>query len=97
MNITPVIEAAIALIVAVVTAVVIPYIRSKTTLEQQTVILSLVKIAVAAAEQIFKESGSGNKKKEYVCAWLESHNVTIDADKLDAMIESAVYQLKQEE
>ena len=49
MNITPIIEAVIALIAAIITAVVVPYIRSKTTNEQQATILALVKIAVAAA------------------------------------------------
>ena len=37
MNITPIIETVFALIAAVITAIVIPYIRSKTTAQQQTV------------------------------------------------------------
>ena len=96
MNITPIIEAVIALIAAIITAVVVPYIRKKTTNEQQATILALVKIAVEAAEQIFNGSGRGEAKKEYVMEWLESHGVIVDAAKLDALIESAVYQLKQE-
>ena len=52
MNITPIIETVFALIAAVITAIVIPYIRSKTTAQQQTEINAWVRIAVSAAEQI---------------------------------------------
>jgi hypothetical protein len=96
MNITPIIEAVITLIAAIITAVVVPYIRSKTTVQQQEALVSLIKIVVAAAEQIYSGIGRGAEKKEYVMEWLQSHGVTVDAAKLDAMIESAVYQLKQE-
>ena len=46
MNITPIIETVFALIAAVITAIVIPYIRSKTTAQQQTEINAWVRIAV---------------------------------------------------
>ena len=57
MNITPIIETVFALIAAVITAIVIPYIRSKTTAQQQTEINAWVRIAVSAAEQIYVGSG----------------------------------------
>jgi hypothetical protein len=50
-DITTIIEAAFALIAVVITAIVIPYIKSKTTVAQQQQINGWVKIAVAAAEQ----------------------------------------------
>lgn len=95
-NITPVIEAVFALIGVVITAIVIPFIKSKTTAQQQEELYAWVKIAVAAAEQIFTGSGKGAEKKQYVLEWLHSHNITVDESKLDAMIESAVYALKTE-
>lgn len=94
MNITPIIEAVFALIAAIVTAVVVPYIKSRTTATQQTEIAAWVKIAVTAAEQIYTGTGQGKAKKAYVEEWLKAHGVTVDAEKLDAMIESAVYALK---
>lgn len=94
MNITPIIEAVFALIAALVTAVVIPYIKSRTTATQQAEIAAWVKIAVTAAEQIYTGTGQGKAKKEYVIVWLKAHGITVDADKLDAMIESAVYEMK---
>lgn len=94
MDITTIIEAVFALIAAVITAIVIPYIKSKTTAQEQTEINAWVKIAVSAAEQIYNGSGRGTEKKEYVLNWLLQHGVTVDESKLDAMIEAAVYELK---
>lgn len=76
-----------------VIAVDLLYIKSKTTTEQQKEINAWVKIAVTAAEQIYKGQGRGEEKKEYVLAWLREHGVTVDDKKLDAMIEAAVYEL----
>ena len=94
-DITPIIEAVAALIAALSTAFVIPYIRAKTTAQQQAEINAWVKIAVSAAEQIYKGSGRGEEKKAYVIQWLREHGVTVDEAKLDALIESAVYELNQ--
>ena len=91
-NITPIIEAVFALIAAIVTAVVVPYIKSRTTAAQQTEIAAWVKIAVTAAQQIY--TGRGQEKKKYVEDWLKAHGVPVDREKLDAMIDSAVYELK---
>ncbi len=97
MNITPIIEAVIGLAVAVLTTVIVPYIRSRTTATQQAEISTLVKVAVTAAEQIYIGSGKGAEKKAYVLAWLQSHGVVVDGDKLDALVESAVYAMKNGE
>lgn len=92
-DVTYIIEAVFALIAIVITAIVIPYIKRKTTAQQQEEINAWVKIAVTAAEQIYNGSGRGAEKKEYVLNWLHKHGITVDASKLDAMIESAVYEL----
>lgn len=94
MDITIIIEAVFALIAAVITAIVIPYIKSRTTAQQQAQINTWVRIAVSAAEQIYVGSGRGEEKKAYVINWLREHGVTVDESKLDAMIEAAVYDLK---
>jgi len=97
MNITPIIEAVIGLAAAVLTTVIVPYIRSRTTATQQAEISTLVKVAVTAAEQIYIGSGKGAEKKAYVLAWLQANGVIVDVDKLDALVESAVYALKNGE
>ena len=92
-DITPIIEAVIALAGVVVSCVLIPYIKSKTTAEQQKEINAWVKIAVSAAEQIYVGSGRGEEKKAYVIKWLREHGIKVDEAKLDALIEAAVYEL----
>ena len=92
-DITPIMEAIITLVFLCITTFLIPYIKSKTTAAQQEQIQAWVNIAVMAAEQLIQGSGMGAEKKEYVIKWLNKHNITFDAEKLDAMIEAAVYKL----
>ena len=93
-DITVIVEAIFGLIAAVITAIVIPYIKSKTNRQQQEEINAWVKIAVAAAEQLYRGSGRGEEKKAYVLTWLADRGITLDEEKLDAMIEAAVYDLE---
>ena len=93
-DVTTIIEAIFALLAAVITAIIVPYIKSRTTAQQQQEINAWVRIAVTAAAQIYTGSGRGQEKKAYVLAWLQAHGVTVDKGRLDAMIESAVYNMK---
>lgn len=95
-DITTIIEAVIALAVSVITAFVIPWIKSKTTNEQRKKLVAWVKIAVAAAEQIFKGSGRGAEKKQYVLDFLNSNGITYNEDTVNAAVEAAVKQLNNE-
>ena len=92
-DITPIVEAILALVAVVITSIVIPYIKKRTTTEQQKELISWVKIAVAAAEQIYVGAGRGPEKKLYVVEWLADRNITVDTNQIDALIESAVYEL----
>lgn len=94
MDITPIVKAILMLIAVVIVYVLVPYIKSQTTAEQQTKINLWVKVAVEAAEQIYVGSGRGAEKKQYVIALLKEHGLTVDEQVLDAMIEAAVYELK---
>lgn len=92
-DITSIMEAVAALAMAIITTFVVPYIKSKTTLEQQSQLNEWVRIAVTAAEQVYEGPGQGDRKKAYVLTWLAGHGIAVDEDKLDAMIEAAVYEL----
>lgn len=94
-DITSIIEAVILIISALVTTFLLPYLRSKTSIETQNEVNKWIKIAVTAAEQIYNGNGRGEEKKQYVIDWLKSHNIKYDYAKIDAMIEAAVYELKQ--
>lgn len=92
-DITPIVAIIIALIFAVITIIIAPWIKSRTTAEQQTQILSWVNIAVLAAEQLFRGVGRGEEKKQYVIDFLKSKGYYIDAEKIEAMIEAEVAKL----
>lgn len=96
MNITPIIEAVISLAIALITAYLIPYIKSKHDSEKINKILSTVDILVSAAEQIGVNVGlTGEAKKEYVVKRLAEIGYTID-NNLDDYIEAAVMALHNE-
>lgn len=92
-DITPIVQAVFALVGVLITSLLIPWIRSKTTAEQQEEIKQWVKIAVAAAEQIFVGQGRGKEKKEWVIEFLARYNLKVDMDAIDALIEAAVWEL----
>lgn len=96
MDYTKILEAIITLLVAVITAFVIPYIKSKLSENELAEIIKWVQIAVQAAEMIYNESGMGKEKKKYVETFLTEHNIKVDIEQLDALIESAVLELKKE-
>lgn len=93
-DITPIVKAGLILLGFILTSRLIPYIKSKTTAQQQAEINAWVEIAVAAAQQLFKGQGRGSEKKAYVLSWLEERNILYDAKTIDVLIESAVYKLK---
>ena len=92
-DITPIVEAVFAVLLAVVTCIFVPYIKEKTTEEQQQKINGWIKIAVRAAELIFAGSGRGAEKKQYVLGFLETKGFKLDENSVDAMIEAAVLEL----
>ena len=89
-DITPIVNAVIALLAAGVSVFLIPWIKSKTTDEQRKELLEWVKIGVAAAEQLYKGQGRGEEKKKYVLEFLASMGFTVDEEAINAAIEAAV-------
>jgi len=83
----------IALIGAIITYIVVPYIKSKTTAEQYKNIEFWVEFAVKAAEQIFNQPGMGEEKKQYVIDFLTSKGINITIEELNILIEAAVQEL----
>lgn len=94
-DLTPIVNAIIALIAAAISVFLIPWIKEKIEAEKLEQVMGWVTIAVEAAEQIYRESGMGAKKKAYVLDFLAKKGITLDVDSIDAMIESAVLDLKQ--
>lgn len=93
-DITSVVVAVIGLLSTIVTAVLVPYFKSKTTREQRDNIYFWAKIAVEAAEKIYKDAGQGKAKKEFVKQFLADHGIVLDEAQVDVVIESAVLQMQ---
>ena len=100
MDITHIISLIIAVVGLVLTGIFMPYVKSRVSTSQLDLIYRAVKIAVYAAEQLFG-SGTGLQKKQYVIEYLASKGLYVDEEvissDLNAMIESAVYELTKEQ
>ena len=94
-DLTPVINAVIALIAALITAFVIPWVKRNTTAKDREELLKWVEIAVAAAEQLFHTT-QGKEKKSYVVQFLQEQGFTFSEAEIDAAIEGAVLKLHRE-
>ena len=88
LDITQVAEALLTLMAAVVTAVIVPWVRANTSEKQQALFKALLGIGVQAAEQLYG-SGAGQEKKAYVLAYLEEKGIEVD----DAAVEATVMAL----
>lgn len=93
-DLTPVFQAVIALLAALVTYKLIPWIKSKTTKQQQDNLTAAAKIAVFAAEQIYG-AAKGDEKLEYALEALEKAGFVIDKTLAREAIEKAVHDMNE--
>ena len=91
-DITAIIECVIALIGALVSAFLLPYLKAQMTQDKRARLSFWLKVAVEAAEQLFG-SKTGQQKRDYVIAFLLSKGLVFDVDEVTALIESEVYKL----
>ena len=84
-DLTPLLNAILALLAAIITAKVIPWIKSKTNVEQQILLEATIRILVTAAEQLYG-AGHGSEKLDYVKAELEKRGFTFDRAAIEAAV-----------
>lgn len=84
-NLTPIIEAIIALLAALVTYRLIPWIKARTTNEQQATLNAAIRVAVYAAEQIYG-AGAGKDKLNYAFDWLRARGYYVDRGQIEAAV-----------
>ena len=94
-NLTPVINALIALIAALISAFLIPWLKRNTSAKDREELLKWVEIAVMAAQQLYHQL-DGAKRKEYVMNFLRKKGYNVLSDEVDSAIEAAVLKLHQE-
>ena len=94
-DLTPIINAAAALMAALITAFVIPWIRRNTSQKDREEMLKWVEIAVAAAQQLYHRL-DGRERKDYVLEFLSRKGYNVDDQAVDNAIEAAVLKLHRE-
>jgi hypothetical protein len=98
MDLTTVINAVLALASALITAFLIPWLKTKITEAQAKRLSEVISTCVAAAEQLYGP-GTGEDKLAYVYDCLEERGYKVDREsvrsEVRAAIEAAVYELQK--
>lgn len=84
-DITPLVEALLGVLAALITMKLVPWLKLRLTAQQQELLQATTRTLVYAAEQIFG-SGTGTKKLQYVQEELEKRGFSVDV----AVVEAAV-------
>lgn len=93
MQTTDVICAIIALVGAVFTGIVIPYVKSKLNKDQLDVLNYWLNVLIAAAETNFKGVSMGAAKKEWVIEQLQEMGLKFDEEAVSAAIDGLCREL----
>ena len=84
-DLTPILQAIIALLASIITIKVIPWIQARTTAQQQEMLRAAVSVAVYAAEQLYG-AGHGKDKLIYVKGQLAKKGIHVDTDEIEAAV-----------
>ena len=84
-DLTDIIQAIIALLAALVTYKLVPWIRNRTTAEQQALLSATVRTLVYAAEQLYG-AGRGAETLDDVAAELEKRGFAADRAEIEAAV-----------
>lgn len=85
-DLTPILQALLGLLAALITYRLIPWIKARTTNEQQALIRALIKSGVYAAEQLYQGAGRGHEKLEYVREYLNSRGFDVNVTEIEAAV-----------
>ena len=103
-DITPIIEALMGLIITIISVIVIPkfkvWISNNLSEKQINIAKIVIQSCVQAAEQIYaKSEKAGSSKKKYVMEYAKSKlaeiGLTINDKELEVYLEQAVLELKE--
>lgn len=84
-DLTPLFQAVIAFLAALVTYKLVPWVQARTTAQQQELLRAAVSVAVYAAEQLYG-AGSGKEKLMYVKGQLAKKGYHVDIDEIEAAV-----------
>ena len=95
MDYTEIIKAVVELLLAIVSAFLIPYIKQRVSAAKLEKLIRYADIAVTAAQQIYTPE-EWDVKKQYVRDFLERKGYDVNLTEVDATIEAAVKRVKKE-
>lgn len=95
-DLTPIIQAIIALAASAITVFLIPWLKTRFGNEKLEKAKGLVQIAVYAAEKLYG-AGNGDQKLEYAEAFLAQHKIKLDTSELIAMVNAEIKKMEQAE
>lgn len=84
-DLTAIFRAILALLAAIITYKVIPWIKARTTSEQRSLLRATVRTLVYAAEQIYG-AGKGTEKLDYVIRQMEDMGFTANRVEIEAAV-----------
>lgn len=95
-----VLKIVVSVCAALITAYVVPYIKTMKEDARYAAVIEMIEVAVRAAEQVIKGQRQGPLKKsevvKFITDWTERNGINISEDQLDQLIEASVYEMKQE-
>ena len=95
-DLTPLVQAIIALAATAVTVFLIPWLRNRYGNETLEKARNWVQIAVYAAEKVYG-AGRGDEKLAYAEDFLAQHKIKLDTDTLLAMVNAEIKKMEQAE
>lgn len=95
-DLTPLVQAIIALAASAITAFLIPWLRQRFGNEKLEKIKAWVEIAVLGAEKLYG-AGRGDEKLEYAEGFLAQHGIKLDTAELIAIVNAEIKKMEQAE
>ena len=84
-DLTPIFQAVLGVLAALITQKLVPWIQARTTAQQQEMLRAAVSVAVYAAEQLYG-AGAGKEKLMYVKGQLAKKGYKVDVDEIEAAV-----------
>ena len=95
MNASNIFYVVLSIVSVLITGVLVPILKQKYGKEKIVNVMEAVDIAVKAAEQIYKETGQGDLKKQYVLMRLNEQGFKVTEKDLDDMRRASVLELNR--
>lgn len=91
-DLTPLLLAMITVLASILTPKLVTWLKARTDAEDRAELLEWVRLAVAAAEQLYN-ANEGEEKKQAVIDFLRDQGFSLEYNQLNTAVEAAVLEL----